>query len=626
MKAAALRRDGTRSLFAERRRREMLRSPGAFAYPGMEVIGMRGALAGVRRIGLWAVLGLAVGASAYAIGVAAASGRCGDGVCEGPETAVLCPQDCGAAAAPAGTLTSGTLPSGLVPNPVRAVVSENLLEWRDWLDDGGFEAGTACLTLLDPAGALTRASVVRSQEAARSGTWGLEVAATAGQGIVLGLRTTIEKGEDTRFSLWARSPVGAVSVPVRVLGVERIGAAPTVLYTLPDRFAVGVEWTRLELTIDNRRGLEYAILALDVGANTTLLIDDAMAEGTQWRMADPVDGGRVVGGVNVPAEPVAPVHFAILIHIEDPSLLQQQEAYFRVYTAIFTEMARTLHEHGGFLTIQPEEDWAMGAQRFAPTALADLAREFGVVYSTHTHGPNCIDADGRPRSVEDCNRSDRLAGWVPSVEDCCDPIVPVYVDNLQELLSTVSGTEVSDHNGNWEYTNPNALGAVGVETWSAFKSNQTQRTFDLLMNNPWRPSAVSARDNPSGFLVHDSATQVVYIPGWGQSLTQNLERVSARLAPMASQFIRFADPERVNTFYVVTHVGHFGSDDGTDYISVDPSTGRLTYSGAFLQDLATWDEALTEVIAPLVVEGYLEWTSLPQMGRLFVEWERQHGA
>jgi hypothetical protein len=590
---------------------------------------MSGVIVNLRRIGRWVALGLAVALSAYAMGVAAAAGYCGDGVCEGPETAGLCPQDCGAGAAAAGTptetLASGTLASGLVPNPVRAVVSEDLLEWHDGLEDGGFEEGTACLTLLDPAGSLTRASVVRSPEAAHSGLWGLKVAATAGQGIVLGLRTNVEKGEDVRFSLWARSSGGAVAVPVRVLGVEKIGAAPITLYALPERFAVGAEWTRLEFAIDNRRGLEYAILALDVGANMTLLIDDAMAEGTQWRMAARVDGGRIVGGVNVPAEPVAPVHFAIVIHIEDPSLLQQQQAYFLQYTAIFTEMARILHEHGGFLTIQPEEDWAMGAQRFAPTALADLARDFGVVYSTHTHGPNCIDADGRPRSVEDCDRSDRLAGWVPAVEDCCDPTVPVYVDNLQELLSSVSGTKVTDHNGNWEYTNPNALGAVGVETWSAFKNSQTQRTFDLLMNNPWRPSATSARDDPSEFLVHDPATQVVYIPGWGQSLTQNLERVSARLAPMASQFIRFADPERVNTFYIVTHVGHFESDDGAEYIHVDEASGRLAYSAAFLRDLEYWDEALTDIVDPLVAGGYLRWTSLPEMGRLYVEWERQHG-
>jgi hypothetical protein len=34
---------------------------------------------------------------------------------------------------------------------------------------------------------------------------------------------------------------------------------------------------------------------------------------------------------------------------------------------------------------------------------------------------------------------------------------------------------------------------------------------------------------------------------------------------------------------------------------------------------------LTDIVDSLVAEGYLEWTSLPEMGRLYVEWERQHG-
>jgi hypothetical protein len=502
-------------------------------------------------------------------------------------------------------------------------VSAELFEWRDWLEDGGFESGMSSAVALDPPATLMKGSVTRTSDSARSGSWGLKAAAGSGQGVVLALRTAIEKGEETRFSLWARCAVGIASVPVRVLGVERVGVDPMTLYTLPETFSVGTEWTRLEFTIDNRRGLAYALLALDIGPDTTLYVDDARIDAVQWRMAEPVPGGRVVGGVNVPATPVAPVHFALLIHIEDPALLQQQEAYFLTNTAVFTELARLVASHGGFLTIQPEEDWAMGAQRFAPSILSDLARDYGVVYSTHTHGPNCVDPSGRPRSAEDCNRSDRLPGWDASVEGCCDTTVSIYVDNLQTLLSTVSTTDVTDHNGNWEYASPNELARVGVKTWSAFKNNQTQRTFDVLMTNPWRPSAVSARDNPDAFLVHDPSTDVVYIPGWGQSLTQNLERVPARLAPLASQSIRFADAERVNTFYIVTHVGHFESDDGTEYIHADAATGQVFYSEGFLRDLAYWDKALTDIIDPLVAEGYLQWTSLPEMGRLFVEWERR---
>lgn len=540
-----------------------------------------------------------------------AASRCGDGVCEGPETPLLCPQDCSQAAG------SGSV----VPNPPRAVVSQELTEWRDWLVDGGFEEGVSCIVVLSSSGTLKR-----DASAARSGSWGLSVIGASGETATVGLRSTIEKGEDTRFSLWARSPGGPLAVPVRVLGVERSGAEPVPLYTLPEPLHVTSEWTKLEFALENRRGLAYVLLTLDVASGAHLYLDDAKVEATQWKMAEPIDGGRVVGGVNVPADPVAPVRFAVLIHIEDPALLQQQEAYFRAQTAIFRELARILHEHGGALTIQPEEDWALGAERFAPSTLADLTRDYGVVYSSHTHGPNCVDSTGRPRSAEDCSRSARLPGWDVVADKCCSETVPVYVSNLQELLSRASGVEVTDHNGNWEYARPDELARVGVETWSAFKSNETQRTFDVLMTNPWRPSQASARDDTDAFLTHDPSAGVIYVPGWGQSLTQNLERVSSRLAPMASQFIRFADPSRVNTFYVVTHVGHFESDDGSEYIGFDPATGGLAYSEAFLRDLKYWNQALSDIIDPLVTAGYLEWTSLPEMGRLFEEWERaQHG-
>lgn len=568
----------------------------------------RGSMNG--RTGLARGVALLLCAATGATLLGLASGRCGDGICEGPENAALCPQDCGA-------------PASSMPNPARALVSRDLLTWRDWLADGSFESDETAMEPFPLLGSEVEATARRTAEAARSGAWGIEVSAAASEA-VFRLRTAIEKGEWTRFSLWARSPDGPTSLLVRVLGVERTGADPIVLYTLPERFAVSYEWERLEFAIDNRRGLAFAALALSLEPNERIFIDDAAIEAEEWRMADPVAGGRVVGGVNVPAVPTAPVHFALLIHIEDPALLQSQEAYFLECTAVFRELARRVHEHGGFLTIQPEEDWALAADRFAPSALADLARDYGVAYSTHTHGPNCVDPSGRPRSAEDCSRAAKLPDWSHSVAACCDPLVPTYVDNLQTLLARVSGDPVTDHNGNWEYTDPNALAGVGVATWSAFKDNRTQRTFDVLMTNPWRPSAASARDEPEAFLVHDPSTEVIYIPGWGQSLTQNLERVSSRLAPLLSQFIRVADSQRVNTCYIVTHIGHFESDDGTRYVDVDPQTGHVTLSAAFARDLSYWDAALTDIVDPLVDAGYLAWSSLPEMGERFVEWEREH--
>ena len=563
---------------------------------------------GVRRTGAtrWAALGVVLCLTAAA--VEGGAGRCGDGVCEGPETAALCPEDC------AGT-SAGRVITADAPNPVRALVAD-LLEWRDSLDDGGFEFGTSCLHDLSSTEAIERLG-----DAARSGAWGLRIAAGHGERATLGVRAPIEKGEEMRFSLWARSRTGMATLSVRVLAAESWRGDLISLYTPAGAFAAGTDWTQFQFVMENHRGLAYVVLAVDVPAGAEVDTDDVAIDATQWKMADTLTGGRVGGGVTVPAIPAASVHFAVLIHIEDPSLLQQQEAYFLEQTAIFSELARVLHEHGGFLTIQPEEDWAMGAQRFDPSALADLAARYGVAYSTHTHGPNCIDSSGRPRSAEDCRRSASAPGWIPAVAACCDESVPVYLENLRRLLAEVSGIAVTDHNGNWEYGNPNDLAAVGVPTWSAFKDNRTQRTFDVLMNNPWRPSATSARDDPNGFLIHDPATNIVYLPGWGQAITQNLERLPARLAPMASQFIRFADPDRINTFYIVTHIGHFESDDGTPYVSVDRGTGEITRSDAFERDLAIWDRALGDIVDPLVTEGYLEWTSLAEMGRLFVEWE-----
>ncbi|MEW5826167.1 MAG: hypothetical protein AB1778_04990 [Candidatus Bipolaricaulota bacterium] len=535
--------------------------------------------------------------------------RCGDGLCDGPETAARCPQDCGSeSASDAGT-----------PNPLRALVAD-LLEWKNWLDDGGFEDGTAALVALEPPASLAPGALERSESAARTGSWGLQANSTAGQGVVIGFRAEVEKGEDTRFSLWARSPGRSTSIPVRVLGVERVGAPPITLETRQP-FVVDSEWTHLEFSLDNRRGLAYAILALEVGPDTTLYVDDAAIEASQWKMADPPAGGRWVGGVPVPASPVAPVHFAILIHIEDPALLLTHEAYFRECTEIFRRLAELLCDHGGFLTIQPEEDWVLAAQRYAPSTLADLSRDFGVAYSTHTHGPNCVDPTGRPRSADDCSRSSRTPGWIADVDACCDPLVPLYVDNLQTLLAEVSGTAVTDHNGNWEFRDPAALAGVDVLTWSAFKNNQTQRTFGGLMTNPWRPSAASARDDPGSFVTHDAQGPVIYIPGWGQSLTQHHERVPSRLAPLLSQFIRFSDAERINTCYVVTHIGHFDSEDGSRYATYDPTTGIVSGSQALSLDLAFWDCALRQVVDPLVAEGYVQWTRLSEMGELFASWE-----
>jgi hypothetical protein len=553
----------------------------------------------------WWTAGAAFACAVFCL-LALGTGRCGDGVCEGPETSVNCPEDCGGTEA---------------VNPLRAVVSEEILTWRDWLTDGGFEEGTEAVELLDPpAAGLRRASVERTSEAARSGSYGMRIDAEPGEGIVFALRAEIEKGEATRCTFWARSPGGATTLAVSVLEVESSGdVAERPLYTPSEAFVIGEDWTQVRFAFGNTRGVAYALFAIDVGPNQRIDIDDASIGAEAWAPPEAGRFERTVGGIQVPLEPVAPFRFNVLIHIEDPRMITQNEAYFLEKTTVFTELARVLHEHGGFLTIQPEEDWPMAALRFAPETLSDLARNYSVVYSTHTHGPACIDDEGRLRSNQDCNDCHGCAGWT-TVETDTDPYTPEYVGALRDLISEVSGVDVSDHNGNFHYENASALAEVGVSTWSAFKDHNTQSTFDQLFTNPWRPTPCDAIESPEIFQRHDPDSKIIFVPGWGQAITRHPERIHERLAAMLGRVLWYADPERVNTFYIVTHVDHYRSD-GEPYIEVDPETGAVTLHDAFLRDLGYWEETLSELIDPLVAEGYLTWTSLPEIGELFTAWE-----
>jgi len=516
-------------------------------------------------------------------------------------------------------------PSGIVPNPLRAVVSEDLLGWRDWLEDGGFERDTDAVVQLEhPVRRLAPASVVHTPLAARTGDYGVRIESGPQKGVLFALRCGIEKGERTRCTFWARSQRGTAELTVEVLGVEGDAAEPVALHTPGEPFEIGTDWTQVQFTFATTRGVRYALLTVDIGPNRTIDIDDASIEAEQWPLPSVCRLERTVGGIPVPLTPTAPVHFNVLIHIEDPRLITRQEAFFREKTAVFTELARVLNEHGGFLTIQPEEDWPLAALAFAPTTLSDLAREYGVVYSTHTHGPACIDPDGRLRSNQDCSDCRTCPGWT-GIEQDSDPYTAEYIGALRELISEVSGTGVSDHNGNFHYANASALADVGVATWSAFKDHNTQSTFDQLFTNPWRPTECDAIESPETFQAHDPTTDVVFIPGWGQAITRHPERLRERLAAMLGQVLCHADPDRVSSFYIVTHVDHYRSDRGEPYVEFDEMTGQVTFHDAFHRDLGYWEETLTELVDPLVAEGYLQWTSLPVIGRLFEQWEAENG-
>jgi hypothetical protein len=556
-------------------------------------------------------------------------GRCGDGVCDGPENPQICPQDCAVATSeakldtpqsqdekpsPPGDSQDSSLPADSVcanPNPHRSVVSQELLEFGNVLLDGSFEEGVAEV-VIDEA---EQKTVERVQAAARTGSWGYAIQAGPNKGATFALKAYIEKGEDTRYSFWARSLNGEVMLQPKVYWVKEKEALDKPWSAEPAH--IGPEWTQVSFVIENTKGIRYALLSVEVEPNTHLHLDDVQVESAFWRMAEIEGASQVVGGINVPPEPVAPVHISFLIHIEDPSLLQNNETFFQMKTAVFRELARTFYEHGGFLTIQPEQDWPMAAEsKFQPGLLAELADQYNVVYSTHTHGPNCRDDKGKLRSAEDCNQQ---PGWDRQLQN--DDVLE-YVGELRDLLSQASGTTVSDHNGNWDFAQTSRYAEVSILTLSGYKKKHDQATYDRLINNPWRPGQVNADENIEAFLTHHPETNVIYVPGWGQAVTRHPERALSRLRPMISQFIAHADPERVNTFYAILHVDHFYSRAGNpDYMAYNEATGEITYSAEFEQHIQGWDDMLTELIDPLVAEGYLQWTSVPEMGQLYLEWE-----
>ena len=522
----------------------------------------------------------------------------------------------------AGAQTDGADSSAVsaceLPNPRRAVVSEDLAHPVDISVDGSFELGTADIQIFDhPQGRFELPTIERSQDAAHTGDWGYAMAAGPGEAAQFMFRGNVDKGEDIEFSFWARSTGDPQEVRLVVIweaGVEIVGNP-----AIGPETTIESEWTQITYTTGTTDGVQTALFGLAVNQNMELYVDDFSIGVPVWQMAEYESDAITVGGIEVPAEPVAPTYFSILIHIEDPSALGLREEFFFVQSAVFQRLAQVLHEHGGFLTIQPEEDWIRGAvdSGFDPTMLSDLTTSFGVQYSTHTHGPNCKDLDEVPRSANDCNSNPE---WDSAVYD---NDILTYVGNLRDLISSAAGIPVSDHNGNFDFREAGRFSEIDMLTWSAFKNKNTQRTYDYLYNNPWRPTEGNALDDIEPFVTHDPTTGIVYVPGVGSALTTHHENVLLRAAPIVSQFIQHADPDRVNTLYLLTHIGKFYSrDNDANYIAYNADTGEITYSAEFEQHLSYWDDMLTDLIDPLVEAGYLEWASIPQMGEHYVAWEQ----
>ncbi|MDZ7725622.1 MAG: hypothetical protein U5R06_23060 [candidate division KSB1 bacterium] len=257
--------------------------------------------------------------------------------------------------------------------------------------------------------------------------------------------------------------------------------------------------------------------------------------------------------------------------------------------------------------------------------MQNLTDHYNVTYSTHTHGPVC-KVDGTPYGSAYCNANHHSPGDHDTHITQQD--IVNYVDIRRSKFSSLSDTEITDHNGNFDMINQNLLFDIGMHTLSAFKNKNTQKSYDYLFTNPWRPSVGNALADISTFTQHDPDGKLIYLPGVGSNLTKRHERVPLKVQRFVGQFIKHADPERVNVMNLVLHVDAFEAEnpaDDSNYIHVKPD-GSMTHSEEFEQHLEYWDDMLTTVIDPLVQTGYLQWNTGSEIADAFIAWESRYSA
>jgi hypothetical protein len=532
------------------------------------------------------------------------------------------------------------------PNPPRMTIDASLMESVETLAGGDFEDDGRLPLIAGGTG--SRAA------AARSGKWGWSVP----QAGTVSVSFSPEKAVDMRFSAWVRSTGAPIQARLSIGAAERPagggegrpqgappggrpggrpgGMPPSGRPGLPgggpgggapggpggpgggqqggpshagEWVTVGSEWTEVTLQQTFKTTIPTALLSVETTGSAS--VDDISIHAPAWKRAE---GPRNVGGIQVPANPVAPFLFTVVVHVEDDLGLRLGGARWEEATVVLEKLSAVLHRHGGALTIQPEMQWLEGAEVNArqtgqANRITRMAQQSGVQFSTHTHGPTCVDSQGTAYGLSDCQQHPEYS------KDVSASATLAYIQARQQALQRVTGQFPTDHNGNFDLSTFTGLQSMRVATISGFKDRRDQSGLPSLYTNPWRPAGTAAAGTLDGFLQHDPNGPVVYLPGAGVTLTRSPGRLPDQLARVTSQVLRFADPGRVNTFYTILAETAFSPPAGTERSAY--------YSGGGLdRDLGGIESMLTVLIDPLVATGYIKWASLPEMGAAYLAQEK----
>lgn len=161
-----------------------------------------------------------------------------------------------------------------------------------------------------------------------------------------------------------------------------------------------------------------------------------------------------------------------------------------------------------------------------------------------------------------------------------------------------------------------AAAAAGLFVQTNNKIPSTQGTDPIfLTTSPWRPAGTF----PPEAGIYDPDSPRIYVPIGLQPahcikvgvVPRPFTRVSFdRLTQNLRKSLMTCRHGYINTGYATLHPGDFGRDE--TLVTVD-------------QEFAIWDQWLEEVLQPAVDRGQIEPTCPAKMGRIFSQWEVDHG-
>ncbi len=261
-------------------------------------------------------------------------------------------------------------------------------------------------------------------------------------------------------------------------------------------------------------------------------------------------------------------------------------------------LAATVEEHGGLLTVQAQTAFTTSAIRFENTILSDF-EDSGHEIGLHFH-----------ENVHLGNGDENLSP-------------DVWTAVMQEQIEFIHRSGVEDPIRYWSGGNlyPQVLQAAanaGLSINSDWKNPNTQSTPELLMGiHPWQPAGGTNGEDISAFATHDSDGSVIFLPGGiidpvvfaNKNLIKQEEGLEGWLDVLEDSLLASLEAvqsDRVNVFHFTVHPGEFVGDPHAPY--------------ELLADF------LDDVIDPLVAAGRIQWATFSQMADAFEEWEADYPA